>query len=427
MKFIIRRLFPASWKLVSLSFAIGILMFFAAEFFLHLITIISNLTFHGQFSLKAAPIPILPESYSILISPLLGALALGLLARFVDHGIRGHGIPEVIERIELHKSNISFRILWLRPIASAISIGTGGPYGAEGPIIGMGGAFGSFLGRIFKLSESEKKTLLAAGAAAGISAVFGVPVAAVFLVSELFTKNQNLKNLFPIAISSLFAYLARVIFIGEKPLFFINTEAFHLTPELVGVLAFVAIVLGVTSALSIYAVDFCEKCYEKLPCHWMWWPMIGVIPLISFGYYYPEILGPSYELLQSLFNQQSDYTLLVKLAIIKGIVWTIAVSSRTTSGTLAPLLIFGAGVGLYSFMIAAPLFSIPMDMYGIAAVIGASAYFAAISGAPVSSSLIVLEMTGSLNLLPISFATCLTAVLVSKSLVSKSIMQTAYD
>ncbi len=426
MKTFLKKLFPASWKLVLLSIALGILMFFAAEFLLTLIRVISNLTFFGEIDLHSNELPH-AGSYLILIIPLIGALSLGLMARYLDHGIRGHGIPEVIERIESHKSNIPFKLLWLRPIACAISIGTGGPYGAEGPVIGMGGAFGSFIGRLFKLNETEKKILLAAGAAAGISAVFGVPVGAVFLVSELFTRNQNIKNLFPIAIASLFAYIARVIFMGEKPLFHINFEAFHLTPEVLGAFGIVAIILGVTAALSIYAVEFFEDCYEKLPVHWMWWPMIGVLPLVVFAFFYPDILGPSYELLQSLFEIQDSYSLIIKLAIIKGVVWAFAVSSRTTSGTLAPLLIFGAGVGLLSFTQIAPLLGISPDIYPVAALIGAGAYFGAISGAPVSSALIVLEMTGSLSLLPVSFGTCLTAVLVTKALVSKSIMQTEYS
>ena len=401
-------------------------MFFAAEFLLSLIRVISNLTFHGEFDLHSNELPD-AENLLILVIPLLGALVLGLMAKYLDHGIRGHGIPEVIERIESHKSNIPFKLLWLRPIACAISIGTGGPYGAEGPIIGMGGAFGSFIGRVFKLTESEKKILLAAGAAAGISAVFGVPVGAVFLVSELFTKNQNIKNLFPIAIASLFAYITRVIFMGEKPLFHVNFDSFHMTPEIVGAFGLVAIILGITAALSIYSVEFFEDCYEKLPVHWMWWPMIGVLPLIGFSFYYPDILGPSYKLLQDLFEHQSNYTLIVQLAIIKGIVWAFAVSSRTTSGTLAPLLIFGAGVGLLSFTQIAPVLGISPEIYPVAALIGAGAYFGAISGAPVSSALIVLEMTGSLSLLPISFGASLTAVLVAKALVSKTIMQTEFS
>ncbi|WP_120405061.1 chloride channel protein [Halobacteriovorax sp. BALOs_7] len=419
-------LFPASWKLISLSISLGILMFFASQLLLGLISLITNLAFNQQFSFHHGNFGD-PQRLIIIFMPIIGALILGLMAKYIDQGIRGHGIPEVIERIEYHESHIPFRILWLRPIACAISIGTGGPYGAEGPVIGMGGALGSFIARTFSLTNREKKVLLAAGAAAGISAVFGVPVGAIFLVSELFTRDQRIDNLFPIALCSLSAFLTRVLIIGDAPLFHLADLSFHYGQNATLAFVIMAIVTGITAALTIHAVELTECIYDKLPLHWMWWPVIGVIPVSLLGFLFPSILGASYELLQSLFNLKSNNYFLVELAVIKGGVWAFAVSSRTTSGTLAPLLIFGAGIAAFTFMQLTIPLSISPTLIGLASLVGAGSYFGAISGAPVSSALIVLEMTGKLEYLPLCFGITMIATLVTKFLVNKSIMHTHYS
>lgn len=421
----LKYLFPSSWNLIILSSIVGIVMYFAADLFLKLIHLISNLCFSQKLSLSDKQ-SIHSHNIIILFVPMLGALVLGSLARFYDDRIRGHGIPEVIERIESFGANIPLRLLWLRPIASAISIGTGGPYGAEGPVIGMGAALGSIIAQFFKLNEEEKKILLAAGAAAGISAVFGTPVGAVFLVAELFLRSHALKSLVPIGLASLFAYIVRSMMMGPQPLFPLISLSSPITLNIILAFSLMAIVLGFVAALSIHAIELIERLYEKLPVHWMWWPMIGVLPLTIASYFYPNLLGPSYDLLSSMFTAQNNYSFFIELALLKGLVWMFAVSSRTTAGTLAPLLIFGAGVGLFFFIQEANWLSLSPTYFTIAALIGSGAFFGSISGAPISSSLIVLEMTGSLNLLPLSFGTCLIAVLITKGLASKTIMQTKY-
>ncbi len=418
-------LFPNSWNIIFLSSIVGIAMYFAADLFLKLIRLISHLAFSQEFSLSEHQ-SIHGHNWIIIFVPILGSLVLGLLARFYDDRIRGHGIPEVIERIESFGGNIPLRLLWLRPIACAISIGTGGPYGAEGPVIGMGAALGSVIAQWIKLNDEEKRTLLAAGAAAGISAVFGTPVGAVFLVAELFLRSHALKSLVPIGLASLFAYIMRTIMMGPKPLFPLVEALGPMNFNTVIGFALMAVVLGLAAAITIHFIEHIEELYEKLPMHWMWWPIIGIIPLCIAAYFYPNLLGPSYDLLSSMFTNQTETKFLIELALLKGVVWMFAVSSRTTAGTLAPLLIFGAGVGLFVFTQEASWLSLSPAYFTVAALFGAGAFFGAISGAPISSALIVLEMTGSLHLLPVSFGTCLIAVLVTKSLASKTIMQTQY-
>jgi CIC family chloride channel protein len=421
----LKYLFPTSWNIIILSAIVGTAMYFAADLFLKLIHFISNLAFSQILSVDGKQ-AIHGHHIIIIFVPILGSLFLGLLARYYDDRIRGHGIPEVIERIELHESKIPMRLLWLRPIACAISIGTGGPYGAEGPVIGMGAALGSIIAQKLKLDHEERKILLAAGAAAGISAVFGTPVGAVFLVVELFLGSHSLKSLVPIATASLCAFIMRSTMLGVQPLFPLISTALPVNLDTIIAFSLMGIVLGAVAALSIHIIEYIERGYEALPVHWMWWPMIGVIPLSISAYFFPNLLGPSYELLSSLLTNQTDYSLLIKLAILKGIVWMFAVSSRTTGGTLAPLVIFGSGVGLYFFTLEASWFSLSPAMFTAAALIGGGAFFGSISGAPISSALIVLEMSGALHLLPLSFGTCILAVLVTKSLASKTIMHTQY-
>src|SRR5213594_4194703 len=120
-----------------------------------------------------------------MVVPIIGGLIIGLMARYGSERIRGHGIPEAIEAILLNGSRVEPKVAVLKPVSSAISIGTGGPFGAEGPIIMTGGAFGSLFGQLFHLSAGERKTLLVAGAAGGMSATFRTPVAAVLLAVEL--------------------------------------------------------------------------------------------------------------------------------------------------------------------------------------------------------------------------------------------------
>ncbi|MBY0413173.1 MAG: chloride channel protein, partial [Bdellovibrionales bacterium] len=408
----LKYLFPNSWNLIFLSSVVGMVMYFAADLFLKLIHLISNLCFSQSLNLENTE-SIQSHHLIIIFVPIIGSLFLGALARYYDDRIRGHGIPEVIVRIESFKSEIPLRLLWLRPIASAISIGTGGPYGAEGPVIGMGAALGSAVARLFNISHAEKKILLAAGAAAGISAVFGTPVGAVFLVTELFLRSHSIKSLIPIGLASLFAFVMRTIMMGAQPLFPLMPTSISITMNVILGFALMAIFLGLVAAFSIHTINFIEKLYEKLPVHWMWWPVIGVIPLSISAYFFPNLLGPSYELLSSILSSQNDYTLLIKLSLLKGVVWMFAVSSRTTGGTLAPLLIFGSGVGLYFFSQESSWLSLPPSLFTIAALLGGGAFFGSISGAPISSALMVLEMTGSLHLLPLSFGTCLIAVLVT--------------
>src|SRR5690606_4469648 len=211
-----------------------------------------------------------------ILMPALGGLIIGLMARYGSDRIRGHGIPEAIEAILIGRSRMSPKVAILKPLSSAISIGSGGPFGAEGPIIMTGGAFGSLLSQLFHLTAAERKTLLVAGAAGGMSATFGTPVAAVFLAVELLLFEWKPRSLVPVAVASAAAALARgPLGLEEAPLFHVtlHTEALPAGVTLSAVL--VGAAAGLLSMLLTMLVYFFEDRFHRLPIHWMWWPAIG--------------------------------------------------------------------------------------------------------------------------------------------------------
>src|SRR6184192_1284890 len=156
--------------------------------------------------------------YSVLV-PVAGALVIGVMARYGSERIRGHGIPEAIEAILINGSSVEPKVALLKPLSSAISIGSGGPFGAEGPIIMTGGAVGSLIAQFFHLTSAERKTLLVAGAAAGMSATFASPVAAVLLAVELLLFEWKPRSMVPVGLASATASAARRYIIGLGPLF----------------------------------------------------------------------------------------------------------------------------------------------------------------------------------------------------------------
>ncbi|MCA9761355.1 MAG: chloride channel protein, partial [Streptococcus sp.] len=348
-------------RLFILTILVGVVSFLGAELLVATINLIANLFFNGRFTTeeffpaRGAP------SLVLLIVPLFGSFVLGLKARFIDDRIRGHGIPEVIDSFVNKGAWIPARLLFLRPLASAVSIGTGGPYGAEGPVIGLGSAAGSAVGQIFKLDIKERRLLLCCGAAGGISAIFGTPIAAIFLVMEIFIRKHSLESLIPIGTASLVAYLFRCIFVGADPMFMAEIHL-HFSWESIVLLLLTSIVLGFTAGLLICFVSYLEKCYEKTRIHWMWWPVLGIMPLAVFACFFggERLLGPSYDMIEELIRSQSISHSLALFCILKGIFWAIAVSSRTTGGTLAPLLLTGGGIGAAVSLVFERYFSLPL-------------------------------------------------------------------
>ena len=336
-----------AWSLSRLlSILVAIAAAFIAQILVHLIWLITNISFHHTFSFAYGTPPTTRadmHAWMILV-PVVGGVIVGFMARYGHKAIRGHGIPEAMEQVLLNQSRIPPRITFLKPLSAAIAIGTGGPFGAEGPIIATGGALGSLLGQIIPTTAMERKTLLAAGAAAGMAATFGSPVSAVLLAIELLLFEFRPRSLIPVALAAATAAGVRVMFDGVKPVFPM--------PDLVtpagaalGLYILLGAVIGVISVFVTRAVYFVEDSFEHLPVHWMWWPAIGAVAVGVCGYFAPRTLGVGYFNISDILSGTNAWSFILFLVVMKFISWSISLGSGTSGGTLAPLFTIGGGLG----------------------------------------------------------------------------------
>ncbi|OJA90060.1 chloride channel protein [Burkholderia ubonensis] len=330
-------------RIALLAAVIGVLSTLAAFVLLSLIHLFTNLFFFLRFSFADhSPAGNALGAWAIAV-PVIGGLIVGMMARFGSEKIRGHGIPEAIEAILFGKSRMSPKVAVLKPLSSGIVIGSGGPFGAEGPIIMTGGAIGSLIAQCVKVTAAERKTLLVAGAAAGMTAVFGTPVAAVLLAVELLLFEWRPRSFLPVALACAVAGFARAVFFGVEPLFPLTTAA----PSPVALLS--CVVAGLLSGMlacglsaALYRV---EDAFAKLPVHWMWWPALGAIVIGVGGWLQPRALGVGYDVIGDLLHQHIALQIALALLVVKAVMWVIALGSGTSGGVLAPLLMLGAGLG----------------------------------------------------------------------------------
>ena len=277
--------------------------------------------------------------------PVIGALIIGVMARFGSDRIRGHGIPEAIEAILINGSRVEPKVAVLKPVSAAISIGSGGPFGAEGPIIMTGGAIGSLIAQFFHLTSAERKTLLVAGAAAGMSATFAAPVASVLLAVELLLFEWKPRSMIPVALASAAAAAARRYILGLGPLFPVPAHPIFIGPEGLAGCVVAGVLAGGLSALLTLAVYAAEDAFQKLPIHWMWWPAIGGLVIGIGGFIFPQALGVGYDTIGTLLQGDAPMRLILGVLIIKSIIWAVSLGSGTSGGVLAPLLMMGGALG----------------------------------------------------------------------------------
>ena len=293
-----------------------------AVILISLIAFITNLFFYGRTSIQL----VLPagghEGLWLLVIPVLGGIVVGLMARYGSAAIRGHGIPEVMENILQSGSRIPARVLFLKPISAAIAIGTGGPFGAEGPIIATGGALGSVLGQWIRITADERKTMLAAGAAAGMAATFGSPVSAVLLAIELLLFEYRARSVIPVALASSAATAVRMALIGTAPAFAVPTIT---QPSGTALAAYCLLgaVVGVFAVLISRAVYWIEDMFEHLPVHWMWWPALGAIVVGIVGLIEPRTLGIGYAYIEQIASGQIVGIALVAFVVLKFLSWAV--------------------------------------------------------------------------------------------------------
>lgn len=415
-----------SWKETIAVVAIGLVQTFVivcvAQGLIKLITLCTNLFYRGQFSLAdGAPDPYFFGAISILV-PVAGGLLVGFMARYGSKGIRGHGIPEAMESILIRESRIPKRITILKPLSSAIAIGSGGPFGAEGPIIATGGSIGSLLGQLLPVSETSRKILLASGAAAGMTAIFGTPLSAVLLCIELLLFEFKAGSFIPVALCAALANVLRESLFGwDKPFFEMTPFNPPSTEHFFIFLAFGAL-LGLISVAVIKSVYWIEDQFEKIPISWMWWPAIGGLVVGIVGWIEPRSLGVGYGNITDALQAHLPLQLALSILFFKFISWSIALGSGTSGGTLAPLMTVGAILGLLAsaaLNAVSPAIGIDPQVLALA---GMAGLFAACSRAVLASALFAFEATRQpLGLVPL-LGTCSTAYLFSRAFCVDSIM-----
>ena len=371
-----------------MALPIGALVAGVAWCLLRLIGLITNLVFYGRFGTAlVAPDAGGHSPLVILLAPVCGGLVIGLVARFGSEKIRGHGIPEAIDSVLTSGSKVQPRVALLKPIASAIAIGTGGPFGAEGPIIMTGGAFGSISAQLFHLSADERKTLLAAGAAAGMAAVFDTPLAAILLAVELLLFEWRPRSFVPVAAAVAVAAIVRVPLLGPGPVFPAPTGALHLDASVYAlcvVSGALAAGLAVVATTLVYAS---EDAFGRLPIHWMWWPAIGGVIIGLGGLVVPQALGVGYDVIGEELNGTLALHLVIGILIVKTLIWSLSLGSGTSGGVLAPLLMIGAALG----GLEAQIF--PAVGAGFWPLVGLAAILAAAMRSPLTGVVFAIEVT----------------------------------
>jgi chloride channel protein, CIC family len=411
--------------LSALAIGIGVLSTFVAWALLRLIGLATNLFYYGRVSgALSSPAGHHLGWFAILI-PVGGGLVVGLMARYGSERIRGHGIPEALESILINGSRIQPRVAILKPISAAISIGSGGPFGAEGPIIMTGGALGSVISQLFHFTAAERKTMLVAGAAAGMAATFATPVAAVLLAIELLLFEWKPRSAIPVALASATAGAARRYLLGLGPLFPVPHHAVLIGPAGLGGCIVAGLLAGGLSALLTIGVYAAEDSFMKLPIHWMWWPALGGLAVGLGGMLFPQALGVGYDAIHSLLQGNVPMTVIAGVLLVKSAIWVISLGSGTSGGVLAPLLMMGAALGGVEAGFLPDLGAGFWPLVSMGAILGGT------MRAPFTAIVFAFELTHDVNiLLPLLVASMLahmtTVLLLKRSILTEKVARRGF-
>ena len=405
-----------------LAILIGGLVSVIAKLLVLIINLVTNISFYGNFSI--AHITPVGNSLGLFVIaiPAIGGVIVGLMALYGSKAIRGHGIPEAMEQILTNQSKIKPAISYLKPLSSAIAIGTGGPFGAEGPIIATGGALGSTIGQLLSITHNERKILLAAGATAGMSAIFGSPLAGIFLAIELLLFEFSPRSIIPVSLACITGAAGHHFFFEPGYVFGSMKDIGTPSNNALFVYSLIGVGIGLLSVAVTKIVYFIEDMFERLPIHWMWWPAIGGIAVGIVGYFNPATLGVGYDNITNLLSGNLTVQIVLSLCIFKFVSWAIALGSGTSGGTLAPLLTIGGATGV--LMSSAILYYFPSSGISVSlgALIGMAAMFAGASRALLTSIIFALETSGQSHALLPLLASCTTSYFISFFLMENTIM-----
>ena len=405
----------------GVSLLLGLVVGVVARILTALIGFFTNLAFYGRLSFSFVSPAGNHLGLWVILVPVIGGIVVGALARWGSRAIRGHGIPEAMEQVLLNESRIPPMITWLKPLSSAIAIGTGGPFGAEGPIIATGGALGSLIGQLTHVTADERKILLAAGAAAGMAAVFSAPISAVLLAIELLLFERRARSLIPVALAAVVGAGMHVVFEGSAPMFPMPTIA---APDMMALAAYVVLgaLVGLVSVGVTRLTYAIEDGFGKLPLHWMWWPALGGLVVGAVGYIMPRTLGVGYDNITAVISGQIGLAGLIALCLLKLLSWSVALGSGTSGGTLAPLFTIGGALGgalgLAAVALAPWLHVDPR----LAALVSMAAIFSGASRAFLTAVVFAFETTQQPHVLLPLLGACAAAYLVSGLMMRNTIM-----
>jgi H+/Cl- antiporter ClcA len=420
--------FTADRRLLLLSaiaIVLGLVSTALAAGLLRLIAFFTNVFFYQRLSFA----PSSPATHMlgpfVVAVPVVGGLIIGLMARFGSDRIRGHGIPEAIESILLRGSRVEPKLAILKPLSAAISIGSGGPFGAEGPIIMTGGAVGSLVAQFFHLTSAERKTLLVAGAAAGMSATFATPLAAILLAVELLLFEWKPRSFVPVALASVTAGAARRYVLGLGPLFPVPPHPLFLGPSGLAACVVCGIAAGLLSALMTKAVYASEDAFERLPIHWMWWPAIGGLAIGIGGFLFPQALGVGYDTIGALLQGDVPRQVILGILLVKSSIWAISLGSGTSGGVLAPLLMMGGALG---GMEAALLPNLGIGFWPL---VSMGAILGGTMRSPLTGVVFAIELTHDLNLMlpliiAVTTAHAFTVLMLRRSILTEKVSRRGY-
>jgi chloride channel protein, CIC family len=409
-------------ELVSLLAAvIGVLAGFIAYILYDLIGLITNLAYYHEWSFHFRS----PENTHlgpwIIVTPVIGGLIVGFMAKFGSEKIKGHGIPEAMEAVLTSRSRIEAKVAILKPLSAAIAIGTGGPFGAEGPIIQTGGAFGSLVGQLISTTAVERKVLLACGAGAGMAATFNTPIAGVILAIELLLFEFRSRSFIPLVIACTLATSVRTILLGQHSMFSMGNVKFDVVHGLpfysvLGLLSG-AVAIGFTKLLY-----WVEDQFERLPINDLWHPAIGALGLGILGFFVPRVLGVGYDTISDILNNNLALKLLILIAVFKALALVISLGSGTSGGLLAPMFMSSAAMGGAFALIVNMIFPSAHLSPGAYALVAMAAVFGSASRATFAFIVFAFEITHDYNaILPLMLG-CVIADMIAIRYLPSSIM-----
>jgi len=389
----------AQFRIVLMSFlaaGVGLLAGLVAYILYKLIGLFTNLFFFHEWSTKFRSVGGHHLGWWVILVPVAGGLVVGVMAKYGSSKIKGHGIPEAMEAVLVNRSRIEPKVALLKPISAAIAIGTGGPFGAEGPIIQTGGALGSLVGQVLHTTAVERKVLLACGAAAGMSATFNTPIAGVILAIELLLFEFKARSFIPLVIASTLATAVHMQLLGPGPMFSVSAVDFGI-PHALPFYLVLGPVCGIAAVLLSKALYWVEDTFEKLPVDELWWPAIGALFLGIIGFFVPRVLGVGYDTIGDILNGNLAWKLLLIVMLAKFGALVISLGSGTSGGLLAPTFMWSAAMGGLFAMIGNHVFPSAHLSPGAFAVVAMGAVFGAASRATFSFIIFAFEITRDYN------------------------------